>query len=195
MEYNDYELVSLAQENNEDALILLHNKYKDLIYKKSKKVFGYLKNKGLELSDVIQEAMIGFEEAIRDYNQDDNALFYSFSMLCIDRQLKSLISKHNRCKYKILNEAITLDDYEDVSLYEFISNDVTPETELFSKEITFEIYKEIKDVLTEFENIVFELKLQGYNYCEIAKFLDLEIKDIYNAINRVRNKVNKIINK
>ena len=64
MEYNDYELVSLAQENNEEAINILHKKYKDIINTKSKKIYSYLKNTGIELSDVIQEATIGFEEAI-----------------------------------------------------------------------------------------------------------------------------------
>ena len=42
-------------------------------------IYNLLKNKGLELNDVIQEATIGFEEAIMGYNQDDNALFYTFA--------------------------------------------------------------------------------------------------------------------
>ena len=61
---NDYELVSMAQEFNEDAMNMLHEKYQPLINKKSRKYFKYLHNKGIELSDLIQECMIGFEEAI-----------------------------------------------------------------------------------------------------------------------------------
>jgi len=196
MEYNDYELVSLAQENNEAAINILHEKYKDLIYSKSKKVFYYLKGKGLELSDVIQEAMIGFEEAINGYNQDDKALFYTFAMLCVDRQLKSLIIKHNRDKYKILNEAVTLDnDEEEHALHNFITDDVTPESEFFNKEEANDIYIKIKDSLTDLEEVVFELKLQGCSYNEIAEVLNVDSKDIYNAVSRIRNKVNRIINK
>ena len=145
MEYNDYELVSLAQENNEIAINILHEKYKELINSKSRKVFNYLKNRGLELSDVIQEATIGFEEAINAYNQDDNALFYTFAKLCIERQLKSLIIKQNRDKHKILNEAITIDNDEDSNLHNVLSDEITPETKLFNKEETTDIYNKIKD--------------------------------------------------
>lgn len=195
MKYNDYELVSLAQENNEYAINILHEKYKDLIIAKSKKVYYYLKNRGLELSDVIQEAMIGFEEAIRGYNQDDKAIFYTFAMICIDRQLKSLVIKQNRDKYRFLNEAITLDNDEEGNLYNVLSDEITPETELFSKEEAKNIYNELKQSLTEFEDVVFELKLQGFSYSEISEVLELENKDIYNAVTRIRNKANKIINK
>lgn len=191
MEYNDYELVSLAQENNDIAIDLLHKKYKDLIYNKSKKIYYCLRNRGLELSDVMQEAMIGFEEAIKAYNQDDNTLFYTFAMLCVDRQLKSLVLKQNRDKHKFLNEAITLDNDDD--LYNILSNDITPETEFFSKEEANNIYNNLKDCLTEFEELVFELKLQGCSYKEISDILDVDSKDIYNAVSRIRVKASKII--
>lgn len=196
MEYNDYELVSLAQENNEVAINILHRKYKNIIYGKSKKVFNILRSKGLELSDVIQEATIGFEEAIMGYNQDDNALFFTFANLCIDRQLKTLILKQSRCKHKILNEALALDnDEENTDFYNMISDDVTPETELFNKEDANLLYNKIKSVLTNFEDNVFELKIRGFSYKEIADILDIENKDIYNAIDRIKNKINKLLNK
>ena len=195
MKYNDYELVSLAQEKNEEAINVLHEKYKDLIYSRAKKVFYCLKNKGLELSDVIQEAMIGFEEAINGYNQDDKALFYTFAMVCVDRQLKTLVLKHNRDKYKILNEAITLDSDDENSLYNLLSDDITPESEFFSKEEANNIYLKLKDSLTEFEELVFDLKVQGCSYDEISDILAIDSKDIYNAVTRIRNKAYKIIDK
>ena len=195
MKYNDYELVSLAQEKNEEAINILHEKYKDLIYSRAKKVFYCLKNKGLELADVIQEAMIGFEEAINGYNQDDKALFYTFAMVCVDRQLKTLVLKHNRDKYKILNEAITLDSDDENSLYNLLSDDITPESEFFSKEEANNIYLKLKDSLTEFEELVFDLKVQGCSYDEISDILAIDSKDIYNAVTRIRNKAYKIINK
>ena len=39
MEYNDYELVSLARDNNEDAINLIYEKYRPIIVKKSKLAF------------------------------------------------------------------------------------------------------------------------------------------------------------
>lgn len=195
MEYNDYELVSLAQECNEDAVDILHKKYKDKIISKSKKVFCLLKNKGLELSDVVQEAMIGFEEAIKCYNQDSDAIFYTFSMLCVDRRLNSLIIKYNRNKYKILNETITLDYDDEFNLYNFIGSDFSVEKNFFGKEETRSLYKKIKCSLTDFEEDVIDLKIYGYNYNEISDILNVDSKDVYNTINRIRGKVSKILNK
>jgi len=195
MKYNDYELVSLAQENNEVAINILHEKYKSIIYNKSKKVFNYLQKRGLELTDVIQEATIGFEEAIMGYNQDDKALFYTFANVCIDRQLKTLLIKQSRNKHKILNEAIALDCDDENNLYNMLSDEMTPEVELFNREEASELYNNIKEVLTDLEDSVFELKIQGFSYKEISDVLDIEIKDIYNAVDRIKNKINKILNK
>ena len=76
-----------------------------------------------------------------------------------------------------------------------ISDDVTPETELFNKEDANLLYNKIKSVLTNFEDNVFELKIRGFSYKEIADILDIENKDIYNAIDRIKNKINKLLNK
>lgn len=195
MKYNDYELVSLAQENDEYAINLLHEKYRDIIYNKSKKVYSYLNKNGLELSDVIQEALIGFEEAIKGYNQDDKAIFFTFANICIDRQLKTFLLKQSRNKHKILNDAVAIEYDEDNSLYNVLSDDVTPETELFGKEGASELYNNIKNVLTDFEDNVFELKIRGFSYKEIASVLDIDNKDVYNAIGRIKIKINKILEK
>ena len=64
---------------------------------------------------------------------------------------------------------------------------------LFNDVSESEIYIKIKNGLTGFEDVVFELKIQGYEYKEIANILDIDSKDIYNAINRIRIKTKKIL--
>ena len=91
MEYNDFELVSLAQENNEEAIEILYKKYNDLIQRKAKRVLRILKGSGIELSDIIQEALIGFDEAIRKFNQNDDTIFSTFAIICIDGRIKTFI--------------------------------------------------------------------------------------------------------
>lgn len=197
-ELNDYELVSLAQENNEDAINILHQKYKPLIYKKSKKIYSYVSKKGIELSDIIQECMIGFEEAIKSFNPNDNVTFYTFCNVCMDRQLNSEITKLNRTKHKILNEAIPIESIndlgEEISLADFLGSDEqNPEKGLLIDENIKELVKLTKEELTSFEECVFELKLQGFEYKEIASILDKTPKAIDNALQRIRTKIKKIL--
>ena len=100
MEYNDFELVSLAQENNEEAIEILYKKYNDLIQRKAKRALRILKRNGIELSDISQEALIGFDEAIRKFNQNDDTIFSTFAIICIDGRIKTFILKQNRGKYR-----------------------------------------------------------------------------------------------
>lgn len=194
MEYNDFELVSLAQENNEEAIEILYKKYNDLIQRKAKRALRILKRNGIELSDISQEALIGFDEAIRKFNQNDDTIFSTFAIICIDRRIKTFILKQNRGKYRFLNEAVNFENRDnECNLLDLVSDNVTPESLLFSDVSESEIYIKIKNGLTGFEDVVFELKIQGYEYKEIANILDIDSKDIYNAINRIRIKTKKIL--
>ena len=195
---NDYELVALAQEKNEEAINLLHKKYYPLIHKKCKKIYVYVYKKGVELSDLIQECMIGFEEAINNFNQNDNVTFYTFCNVCMDRQLRSEIKKLNREKHKILNEAIPFesvnDDGEEINLTDFlISDEKNPETDILLHENIKELLEKIKEELTDFEECVFELRLQEFEYREIANILDKTPKAIDNALQRIKIKIKKIL--
>ena len=194
MEYNDFELVSLAQENNEEAIEILYKKYNDLIQRKAKRALRILKGSGIELSDIIQEALIGFDEAIRKFNQNDDTIFSTFAIICIDGRIKTFILKQNRGKYRFLNEAVNFENRDsECNLLNLVSDNVTPESLLFNDVSESEIYIKIKNRLTGFEDVVFELKIQGYEYKEIANILDIDRKDIYNAINRIRIKTKKIL--
>lgn len=193
---NDYELVSMAQEYNEDAINALHEKYQPLINKKCHKYIKYLQNKGIELADLIQECTIGFEEAIHNFDPNDNVSFYTFANVCMDRQLMSELTRQNRDKYKFLNEAVpleTIDEESDINLIDFIQdNSHNPEVGLVSNEEFKELYENISKELTSLEECVFKLKLQGFGYKEIADILDKDEKSIDNAIQRIKAKIKSL---
>ena len=70
MKLNDYELVELAHEDNEEAINLLYEKYRPLIIKKSKEAIILADHHGIEINDIIQECYIAFDEAIKNFNQN-----------------------------------------------------------------------------------------------------------------------------
>ena len=199
-ELNDYELVSLAQEHNEDAANLLLLKYKPLIEKKCKKIYPSVSKKGLEFSDLVQECIIGFEEAINNFRDSDDVSFYTFCNICMDRQLRSEIVKLNRDKYKILNEAISIDVLTDggnelslVDIFAIDKNDPLNDI-LYNENYKF-LMDKIKNNLTKFEVDVFKLKLKGYSNKEISYMLDKDLKAIDNALTRIKIKIKKIVDK
>lgn len=189
MENNDYELVVLAQENNEDARELIYQKYKPIIIKKSKNAFLYAPHYGMEISDIMQEGYIGLEEAIKSFSQDDTATFYTFATICIDRKISNYMKKMQKDKNKLLNEAVTIDS----GLENLISDKMNIEKTLISNVKINEIIKQLRLELTEFERNVFDLKIKDYSFEEIANTLNKDTKSIYNTFHRIKQKVKRII--
>lgn len=196
---NDYELVSQAQELNEDAINILNEKYRPLIQKKCRKYIKYLKNKGLELEDLYQECILAFNDAITNFNELDDVSFYTFQNLCIDRKLVSELVKHNREKNKILNEAVPLEIYEkgkEVNLEDLIQdNKPNPELGIIQEEDLNLLIDNVLGELTDLEEFVFKLKIEGFNYKEISDILDKDEKSIDNAIQRIKQKMKALLNK
>ena len=196
---NDYELVSQAQELNEDAINILNEKYRPLIQKKCRKYIKYLKNKGLELEDLYQECILAFNDAITNFNELDDVSFYTFQNLCIDRKLVSELVKHNREKNKILNEAVPLEIYEkgkEVNLEDLIrDNKPNPELGIVQEEDLNLLIDNVLSELTDLEEFVFKLKIEGFNYKEISDILDKDEKSIDNAIQRIKQKMKALLNK
>lgn len=185
MEYNDYELICLAREGNEDAINIIYQKYKPIIVTKSKDSIVLASHHGIEISDIMQEGYIGLDEAIKSFSECDNTSFYTFATLCINRQIINYLRKLNCTKDKILNDAVVIDE----TLEKSIKDNFDTEFSFISTEIMDDIEK----ILTDFEKKVFKLKSVGYSFEEIAKTLDRDVKSIYNTYHRVKGKIKKFI--
>lgn len=198
MDYNDQELLEYVYENHEEAIEIIYKKYEPMIKSTARKLFGYCVSTGLEMNDLIQEGMIALNDAINSYKNNKDTSFYTFAKTCIQRRMISVITSSRRLKHKILNESISLDytndDGDNVSLGNLFSNSQdNPEEVLFNIEKEKELIYKAKDVLTDFEYQVFELKYNDFDYKEIAKLLDKTPKAIDNAIQRIKSKLAKII--
>lgn len=184
---NDYELILLAQEGDESTINYIYQKYKPIIIKKSKNAIQKISYQGIEIDDIMQEAYIGLQEAIESFKENDETTFYTFANLCIDRKIANFIKKNSSGKGKILNEAVHIStNIEDVIKD---SNSIHFENEITEKDIIKKLSKE----LTKFENKVFELKMKEYSIKEISEELSVDIKSVYNAINRIKVKIQKIV--
>ena len=187
--YNDYELLSLAREGNEDAINLIYQKYRPLIVNKSSDAIMLATHHGIEISDIMQEGFIGLEEAINSFNEYDNTSVYTFAMLCVDRQIINYLRKNTRGKNRILNDAGPIDDFVERNM----SDGFDTEFSFIYKEMEEDIINKIKDNLTKFEYEVFKYKVLGYNFDEIANTLGKDLKSIYNTFHRIKSKIKKIL--
>ena len=189
MNFNDFELLSLAREGNEDAIKIIYGKYKPLIIKKGKDAIKKANHHGIDISDIIQEGYIALDEAIKSYNQSEEASFYTFSSVCIERRINNFIRKATNRKSMILNDAVTIDN----ALGKAISNDIDIEKIVITNDSDKGQIDLLLCKLTSFEESVFEMRLNGYSFEEIAKLLDKDLKAIYNAFGRIKAKYKQII--
>lgn len=200
-EYNDFELIDYIRENNEEANEIIFKKYEPLITSLAKKMHTNSSNCGIDINDLVQEGMLGLSNAINNFDQSKDVMFYTYAKTCIERKMISFVISAKRLKHKILNESLSLEQADDdgnFNTLEYLLSDNkdNPEVLLMSIENQNEILKLTNDILTDFEKQVFELKINDFDYKEIANILDRDAKSIDNALQRIRLKIkNNIINK
>ncbi len=196
-DYNDNELLSYIAEANEEATEILYKKYQPLIIGYANKMYKGCQGCGIDINDLIQEGMLGLNQAIKNYSEDKNTSFYTFAKTCIERRMLSLVVSSKRQKNKILNESlsldITVDDGEVLNLEEIIGSDKDePFQRLLASENEHELLVKIQAQLTDLENKVFLLKINGFDYIEIGTMLGKSPKSIDNALQRIKNKIRKL---
>ena len=194
MEITDTELLEQIQENNEEALEKLIERYKVVINGVLSKYKREASTIGLDVKDLYQEGLIGLITAIKRYDELKDASFRTFANLVIERQIIDLIKTNKRMKHMALNNSISLDslldEESDESLYDKIEADnYTPITKLISDEDKVLL----KNNLTDFELKVYELKYEGKSNKEIALILDKNVRSIENTIQRIKVKFKDII--
>ena len=199
-DFNDNEILGYISENNEEAIELIYEKYKPLINKIASNLYKkYCKNTGLELSDLIQEGMIALNSAINHYKENKDTLFYTYAKTCIERKMISTVIGAHRQKHKILNDSLSFEfnlKDNDINLDVFLRDDNNnPENIVIDRENSEELMNEIEESLTSFEKQVLQLKIDGFDYKEIASIIDRDPKNIDNAIQRIRLKIKKILEK
>ena len=195
----DEDVIGLVRNGDELAQDFLLNKYKTFVKTKARAYFLI----GADREDIIQEGMIGLYKAIRDYQDKKNASFKSFAELCINRQLITAIKAAGRQKHIPLNSSVSLNKavYEDegentyIDMLESSEAVTSPETIFIGIENRNFIIENIMGALSSFEKKVLNLYLQGKTYSEIAEITDKSEKSIDNALQRVKKKTEKLMEK
>jgi len=192
----DEQVVSLARENDGLALEYLFNKYKNFVRSKARSYFLI----GADREDIVQEGMIGLYKAIRDFRTDKLSSFRAFAELCITRQIITAIKTATRQKHIPLNFYVSLnkpvfDDESDRMLIDVLTATkiTNPEELIIGQEELRSIENRIGETLSQFEWAVLSSYLQGRSYQEIALSLNRHVKSIDNALQRVKRKLEKLL--
>jgi RNA polymerase sporulation-specific sigma factor len=187
-----------AREGDDPAQEYLINKYKNFVRAKARSYFLI----GADREDIIQEGMIGLYKAIRDFRNDKLASFRAFAELCITRQIITAIKTATRQKHIPLNSYVSLnkpiyDEESDRTLLDVLSGTkvTDPEELVISREEFVDIEHKMGEFLSDLEWKVLMSYLDGRSYQEIAKDLRRHVKSIDNALQRVKRKLERYLEK
>ncbi|NLW46855.1 MAG: RNA polymerase sporulation sigma factor SigH [Firmicutes bacterium] len=194
----DESIVEAAREGDDVAQEYLINKYKNFVRAKARSYFLI----GADREDIIQEGMIGLYKAIRDFRNDKLASFRAFAELCITRQIITAIKTATRQKHIPLNSYVSLnkpiyDEESDRTLLDVLSGTkvTDPEELVISREEFVDIEHKMGEFLSDLEWKVLMSYLDGRSYQEIAKDLRRHVKSIDNALQRVKRKLERYLEK
>lgn len=192
----DEEVVAFARDGDELAQEFLISKYRNFVRAKARSYFLI----GADREDIIQEGMIGLYKAIRDFRADKLASFRAFAELCITRQIITAIKTATRQKHIPLNSYVSLnkpiyDEESDRTLMDIISGTkvTDPEELVISREEFIDIEGRMSEFLSELEWKVLMYYLEGKSYQEIAEELSRHVKSIDNALQRVKRKLERYL--
>lgn len=190
----DLVLVERIRNGDESAWALLITMYKSFIKLKASSYFIY----GGDQDDLMQEGLMGFCKAVRDYRDDRGASFRSFAELCITRQIITAIKTASRQKHQPLNSYLSLNHSpvshgdNDCTLGDTLptSRLLNPLAQIIAEEELIALADKLcNDFLTDLEATVLLDYIQGLSYEEIAENMGSDTKSVDNALQRIKRKV------
>ena len=176
---NDYEVVYMVRENDEEAREIIFNKYIPIVRRIASDHLALAKMARIEYEDLVQEGLIALNEAINKYNERSGVLFYTFLCVCVERRILTYCRKMNSSKHYLLNTSL-----DDEYIYSVSDNDVF---EAYFNEINLERkFVSFKNLFDIVESNIFELRYNGFSYKEISKLLDIPVSTIDGKLCKIR---------
>ncbi len=192
---NDYELVYLAQEQNEEAQNYLYQKYDKLIKLLISKKYNAIKILNIDIKDIHNECLNGLNDAINKYNESTTTSFVTFATVVIRKRINYYIKRRSSIKEQYYNKSLPLDySYEKNPFQNNFINKKDPLLSMVYEEKNKELINCISKKLSTLEYEVYALLLENFKYNDIAKILNKNPKQIDNAIQRIKNKLKTIPN-
>jgi RNA polymerase sporulation-specific sigma factor len=192
----DREYINRIKSGDNIALNYIMDKYKNFVFSKAKPFFIV----GAEKEDIVQEGMIGLYKAIKGYDESKEVTFRVFADLCIRRQIMTAIKSATRQKHIPLNSYLSLnkaafDEDGDRTVMDMLDMETVPDPldTITSRETYENLEMQMNELLSDFEQKVLNEYLNGCSYYEIATRLDSHVKAVDNAVQRIKKKVDKHI--
>lgn len=191
---NDYEVLYMIKENDDNAVELLYNKYKPVIDKKVYKWNAVLKKLGISQMDVKQELYLAFTKAVNKYNDQNDTLFYTYVNILLDGHIKNIIKRSSQ-RDNTVDYIVYNDNDEEVSLIDLIQDDTYEPCKNMDASDLVKICKEFSTTLRFEQAIIFEMHIAGYKNGEIAQVVNKKTANVTVEIGRIIKKLKNFLGK
>lgn len=139
-----------------------------------------------ELSDFMQEGLIGLLAACKSFDESHSMSFKNYAMLCVENRFKTIMRHHCTKAQVPTNNIVPIDEnvfsVEDVNALSVVEA-------LESKEYIKSVFKKHDASFSALEKKVLRLYLSGYSYKQTACALSISEKSVDNALCRIRKKL------
>lgn len=145
------------------------------------------KKSDLETDDFVQEGLFSLIQAIKTYDETKEASFSTYVSICVRRRLLSIVKVR---KKDFPNDVlVSLNNNNEVLN---LGGSDCVEDELVNRDAYEILMKKINNVLSPFEQSVFNCYLDVFTYEEIALALGTTPKSVDNALQRIRKKLREL---
>lgn len=183
---SDEELAVLAANGDDEAMAHLIYAVTPIARAKAS---GFA-NARISNEDLAQEGMLGFLDAVKNFDLSKGVPFKAFAETCINNRIISAVRMNFNSKNAALSNAVSF-EAESVE----IATDSDP-ADIISDKFEMEYLSELLNSgLSVFEKKVIDLRLIGKSYLQIADELCCSEKAVDNALQRIKSKMRRKLNK
>lgn len=188
---NDYELIYMVRENDDNCRDRLYEKYLPVIKNIANEFYQKFSTFGYDYDDFVQEAMIAFQKSIINFDEAKDTLFYTFTVICIRRSLLTFCRNISNTRKNISNKNyLSIDEYENILLD--VNSDIDS---ICDAHEIFEISRKIIMNLSFENGCIFELRLNGFSYREIGTLLDMPVSSVEFRNRTAKRKFERLVKK
>ena len=178
------QLLQEAKAGSEEAFVRLSERYEPWIRRQAASLLGTQ----LEVEDLEQEGRLALLHAVRSFRPEGGASFSTYVRVCVRHRMISAIRRVKWYTTLFPEEWEALERGR-VSFVSLAEGQADPAQRLVERDDERRLVARLRQVLTPLEYRVLQLHLDGYAYEETAARLEVAVKTVDNALQRVRRKL------
>ncbi len=194
--YNDYELLYLIEKGDEEAYRILRDKYRPICLYFCKEYYKEKESMVVSYEDYLSICDTALLKAVKSFDERQNVTFYTYFLVCLITSLKLVKRKTRQKKNRLLLEHSPY-DYEIEDYYQdtYHTYEIKEQDPAYLLEVT-NLEKNLKQHLYQmdpFASHILELRMNGFQYKEIADLLNTTLNTVTKSLKQSRRQLKEAL--